>query len=77
MLILSIAAILIVTLVCPLIFQAWAIWTERKKATTNHTSFSQRTIQGVPKRSVTIPKRLAKNVSAIGTPTVPPSAKAL
>ena len=42
-------------------------------STENHIGFSQITIQCVPKRSVAMPKRLAKKVSAIGIPTVPPS----
>jgi len=60
MLIVSIAAILIVTLkrqITPL--------------------FRKGSSRGVPKRSVTMPKRSAKNVSAIGIRTVPRSAKVL
>jgi hypothetical protein len=35
--------------------------------------FSQFTIQGVPNSSVTMPKRLAQNVSPIGMTSAPPS----
>lgn len=37
-----------------------------------YIGFSQLTIQCVPKRSVTMPKRLAQKVSAIAMPTLPP-----
>ena len=41
------------------------------------TVCAQLTIQGTPKRSVSMPKRLEKNVSPIGIVTVPPSLSAL
>jgi len=46
------------------------------KASKAGSGFSQLTIQGMPKRSVTIPKRWAQKVSCMGIVTSPPSSRA-
>src|SRR5205823_529419 len=49
----------------------------RAAADTASRGFAQLTIQGVPKRSVHMPKRCAQKVSWTGMVTLPPSARVL
>ena len=55
----------------------WLAMTDRNALTRHIPGFSQLTIQGVPKRSISMPKRCAQNVSWIGILTVPFSDSAL